>query len=895
MKRIVILLPALALVSLAPLKLQAIEESSSLKCYLSAGFLAPSDAPVVSRKYAPDREVQMLHLAIDVTPNFSNRTIEATTTLRFKATSKPVLELKFDAFLLRVRTVTSTVKLQAYQSADEQLIVTFAEPIAPGQEAGVTVTYSAEPTEGIYFRTPEMGYKPGDTHLFTQGEEIEARHWFPCLDSPNQRFTSEVTCRVPDGMTVISNGRLVSQDKDAATGLTAFHWSQEKPHSSYLITLCAGTFKKLEDKLGDLPLTFYTPASEFAQAANSFRDTKDIMEYFQQDIGVPYPWAQYAQVCVNDFVAGGMENTSATTLTDSTLFTDATENIHSSEDLVAHELAHQWFGDLVTCKDWANVWLNESFATYYETLYRGHKHGRDHLLYELYDRIHQITGIPNDVNPIVRRNYDKPREMFGYLTYPKGSLVLHMLRSQLGDDMYRRCIKTYLERHQLQNVVTEDLRAVIEELTGRSYDQFFDQWVYHAHHPELDVNYNWDEQSALARISVRQNQTVSDAVLLFNFPFTVRFKGKFGVTNVTMQVTKKEEDFYFPLPSGPEVVRLDPDCALLAKISFSPSRAMLNAQLADSSDMLGRLYAIEQLSSRRDHEAVAQLKKALNEDVFYGVRIEAARALRNIHSDEARDALLASREQPDARVRAQVIGTLGAFYSEKICDTQLGTTKSEKNPEIVATAIRDLSYCSKPEVHDTLVRYLNSNSYRNELADAAIGAMRGQDDPVFIDPLLDALTRREAEFTTGGFARAIETLAYLARNEEKKDKVREFLIRQVNHKKRGVHLASIRSLGTLGDPKAIAVLTTFTLATGESLERGSAERAIADLRAGRKPIDDYKNLRQDVLELQKANRELRKEMDDLKKITEATPAPAAGAPPGKNAPAKKPKDPKPKS
>ena len=209
------------------------------------------------------------------------------------------------------------------------------------------------------------------------------------------------------------------------------------------------------------------------------------MAFFEQEIGVPFPWAKYYQTCVNDFVAGGMENTSATTLTDATLFKDDTENIRNSQSLVSHEMAHQWFGDLVTCKDWSHVWLNEGFATYYQVLYDGWKNGHDALLYDLYANARSVTSVVSDTNAIVRRNYDDPFDMFNYLAYPKGGWVLHMLRSQLGKDLYRQCIKTYLERHRYGNVTTEDLRAVIEELSGRPYDQFFDQWLYHAHYPEL--------------------------------------------------------------------------------------------------------------------------------------------------------------------------------------------------------------------------------------------------------------------------------------------------------------------------------------------------------------------------------------------------------------------------
>ncbi len=663
-------------------------ESAAIRCAKSASFLAPVDAPD-HRKYAPDREVQMVHLALDVTPDFAQRTITATAVLRFKPVLKPVQEVKFDAVDLNVQSVTATEKIQAYQATDKQLIVTFAESIPADKEVTVTVNYSATPAHGLYFRTPEMGYKVGDTHLFSQGEEIEARNWYPCLDSPNQRFTSEITCRVPEGMTVISNGRLVSESKDPASGLMAIHWSQEKTHANYLITLVAGYFKKLEDKAHNVPLAFYTPPSEFPEAATSFRDTRDMVEYFEEEIGVPYPWAKYDQVCVNDFVAGGMENTSATTLTDSTLFTDATENIRDSEGLMSHELAHQWFGDLVTCKDWSHIWLNEGFATYYETLYGGHKHGRDALRYEMYQRARQITGMTGDTTPIVRRDYDQPSEMFGYLAYPKGSWVLHMLRCQLGEQLYRQCIKTYLERHQYGNVVTEDLRAVIEELSGRSYDQFFDQWLYHGRFPDLEVDYSWDEMAKQAKVSVRQTQPVDQNVLLFNLPLTLRFFMKTGVVDRVIQVSRRQEDFHLPLASAPERVRVDPDCTLLAKIKFGISQAMLNAQLADQTDVIGRLLALEQLSGKRDKETVAKLRDTLNHDSFYGVRNEAAQALRSAHTDEALEALLASTKQSDARVRRQVADAICGFYADKAFEAERGMLREEKNPDILATVLRN--------------------------------------------------------------------------------------------------------------------------------------------------------------------------------------------------------------
>ena len=183
--------------------------------------------------------------------------------------------------------------------------------MAPGAEAGVTITYHAQPERGLYFRTPEMGYKPGDTQVWSQGEAELHRYWFPGYDYPNERFTSEVICHVPEGMEVISNGTLVSQAK-GADGLVAWHWMQDKPHVNYLVALAAGYFHKIEDKAGELPLAVFVPPSEKEQAANAFRDTKTIIDFYQRETGVPFPWDKYYQVYCLDFLAGGMENTSCT-------------------------------------------------------------------------------------------------------------------------------------------------------------------------------------------------------------------------------------------------------------------------------------------------------------------------------------------------------------------------------------------------------------------------------------------------------------------------------------------------------------------------------------------------------------------------------------------------------
>lgn len=420
--------------------------------------------------------------------------------------------------------------------------------------------------------------------------------------------------------------------------------------------------------------------------------------------------------------------------------------------------------------------------------------------------------------------------------------------------------------------MTEDLNAVLEELSGRSFDQFFDQWVYHARQPELDIEQSWDEKTRLARVTVRQTQAINENVFLFNFSLTVRFKSKAGVVERTVTVKEKAEDFYFALPQAPDVVRVDPHLAVLAKVNFKVPNTMLRAMLAERDDVLARLNAIDQLESKMDHESVALLKEALNDDPFYGVRMRAASALRAIHTDEALEALLASTGQPDARVRRQVVIEMGGFYREAAYELARKTLDSEKNPDIIASALGTLGAYPRPEVKTALLKYLNSQSFHNHLADAAIAAMRAQDDAAFIEPLRETLVRREAEFESRTLAQGLGALAWLARRQDNKDAVRELILRHANHSRKPVQLAALAALGTLEDTRALPVLEKFAAAAKESPERIAAEKSIAAINAARKAPAELGELRKELLDLQKDNRELRKEFDVLKKKLEATAA-----------------------
>ena len=827
---------------------------------------------IPGRKYARDRRADILHVKLDVTPDFAKRTVSGTATLRFKPIAMPLEQLELDAVDLKIASITAVgAQVAEHQVTNDKLIITFAKAIAPDAEATVTVTYSAQPEHGLYFRTPEMGYKAGDTQVWSQGEAEEHRFWFPSYDYPNERFTSEVICHVPESMQVISNGSLQSE-KPGDNGLVTFHWLQDKPHVNYLIAMAAGHFHKLEDKAGNLPLAMLVPPSHTAQAANAFADTRKIIEFYQKEIGVPFAWDKYYQIYCLDFIAGGMENTSCTFEAADMLFNSDTEQLRSLHELDAHETAHQWFGDLVTCRDWSHLWLNEGFASYYTVLYQEQKLGTDEMKYSLWKEAQQVFQA-NDNRPIVWPDYGDPMQQFDTRAYPKGAWVLHMLRSQLGADLYRKCIKTYLERHRSSIVRTEDLQDIIEEVSGLSFDQFFDQWLFHGGVPELKVDYSWDASSKQARITVRQTQKLSDQVRLFRVPLPVGFAipGQKELLRVKADVSKDVEDFYFHLPAQPELVRIDPDYTVLAKIAFNPPGAMLDKQL--QSDVIGRLLAISSL----DDKHIDKLGKALREDGFYAVRAEAAKALAKIAEPEARAALIAgSSNQPDARVRRTVVQSLAALNTPESQETLWKMAQTEKNPDILASIIETWSARpGNPAVAAELRKQLKATSYNSALQIAAIRALRAQDDESAVPDLLARLQTlndlRGRDATT-----ALDALAFLARRPTNahRDAVREFLTPKLTDPRNDWRLASTRALGTLRDPKALAVLDPMLSGGNDRNDpvREAAAKSVQDIRAGLESPADLKKLWDRVQQLQKQAEEQQKELETLKKKSQPAAA-----------------------
>lgn len=835
-------------------------------CQIPAGAAAVGVGP----KYAPARVVDVLNLRIDVTPDFAEKTIVGETRITFAPLAEPRREVQLDAVDLRIEEVTATRPLESHHVTDEHLTLLFAEPIPLGEEVTVTVRYTAEPKKGLYFRTADMGYPEGEDHIWTQGETHEARHWFPCFDYPNERSSTEVVCRVPRDMTVLSNGKKLSESVDQKTGLKAVHWRQQKPHANYLVCLVAGYLHELKDESNGVDLGFYSQPGYAEVAANSFQDTAAILAFYEEETGVAYPWDKYDQVTIRDFYWGGMENTTLTTLTHQTLYDDTAETLKSSRNLDAHELAHQWFGDYVTCKDWSHLWLNEGFATYYTHLYDGHKLGRDHLLYGLYRDAEQKV-LPNtnkNTRPIVFRDYKDPWDQFDWRAYPKGGWVLHMLRSRLGVDLYRAGVKRYLEEQALSDVVTDDLRQAFEEVSGRPLDAFFDQWVYHGGAPRLTVSHRWLAAEKLLKVTVSQAEPKKGETLLFTFPVTVRSHVGDQTIDKEFQVDSLQHDFYVQLPAQPDVVRFDPHYTLLAEVAYSKPQKMLEAQLRLEEDVIGRLRAAEALGKKDNKQATKALAEALESDPFYGVRLAAADALKKQATDTALNALIATREQDDARSREAIARALGDFYDPKARDALLDTARNDPNPGVRGAALRGLAKYPTKEAAETLAAALESDTFNNDLAVAAIRATGRRRDPALREPLLAALEDRRFDLPGQEYRPGpsrdplLNALARVWRDAEDKSPARELLAERLTDPSEAVRLGAIEALGLLGDSRAAAVLEDLSGQGGKAADK--AKKALTELE--KEPTstpEAVTKLQEQLRDLSAAQKKLQSKLDEL--------------------------------
>jgi aminopeptidase N len=818
----------------------------------------PFTLPSSTRHFERDRPFAIEHLALEITLDVSERAIRSRAMLDVRRVDPAADELALDAVGFEMGEVVVDGKQAVWRYDGRELRVAVASAL---DEFRVSVSYRAAPRRGLYFLEPDEHYPSRPRQVWSQCQEEDARHWFPCQDSPHVKMTTELTAHVPPGWTALSNGVLVSRRAEKGkNGSATYHWKMGEPHPSYLVTLVAGEFAEITDKVRvgdrDVPLSYLVPTGREDDARRTFARTAEMVKHFSEVTGVPYPWSKYAQVVVSDFIFGGMENTTATTMYEHILL-DARAAIDvTSDDLIAHELAHQWFGDYVTCRAWYEGWLNEGFATFFEHVWREKHLGRDEYDFGLKVDLESYLAEAHSRyrRPIVCQDYDAPLDLFDRHLYEKGGLVLHALRAELGDALFWRGVRAYLARHARGVVETRDLQRAFEEASGRGLGRSFEQWLYKPGHPEMDVEISW--QKGVLSVATKQTQPTSDGVpACFELELPVDLgDGDGRVVRRTMRVTEKQQTVALAAPTRPAFVVVDPDARILGEVRLKIPADMLREQLASAPTARGRWLAAQAMAKLDDPQTIAALAKVLADSrQFWGVRGECAAALGKMRVREGFDALKNARQIEHPKVRRAVVDALGNFRTTDAMEAIKPLALRDDSYLVESEAARALGRTRQSAAFDVLVDLLERPSWFDVVRAGAIDGMAALRDD-------RAVPHVTARVRYGHPPRARRAAAMALPKLASDRRAREALEQLLDDSDPLLRVDAVRALGELGDNKARPALRQRLETDLDARVRRRIREVMRDLAEPRRAAEQ---LREEVEKLQSEHVDLKTRLAKL--------------------------------
>jgi aminopeptidase N len=836
-------------------------------------------------QYNPDRPGQVKHIFLDLSLDIPNQIVSGTCKITLAPIRDGVERLHLDAVNLNIESVAVAETAQKFDYDGEHLDIQLSSPTQVNRRLEIIISYSVEkPQRGIYFIQPDEHYPDKATQVWTQGEDEDSRFWFPCFDYPGQLSTSEIRVKVPKPMMAISNGTLVATSEDGENkDITIYHWLQKQVHPTYLMTLAVGDFAEIRDEWHGKPVTYYVEKKREADAKRTMGKTPQMMEFLSEKYGYIYAFPKYAQVCVDDFIFGGMENTSTTLLTDRCLLDEkATVDNRNAESLVVHELAHQWFGDLVVIKHWSHAWVKEGMASYSEVMWTEHEYGSSEADYYRLQQARRYIAEDSSRyrRPMVTHVYREAIELYDRHIYEKGSCVYHMIRAQLGEDLFWQAIGEFVNNNAHQTVETIDLLRAIEKATGCNLTFLFDQYVYRGGHPDFKVAYAWDGDANLAKVSVTQTQVTSDDkndASLFNLKIPIGF-GYIDRTDelkvFTVRVSDKEQSFYFPLEKKPDFISFDVGNHYLKTVTLEYPIPELKAQLLHDANPVSRIYAAEALAKKSGLEALKALSESLKNDAFWGVRVEVAKQLAQIQLDQVFDVLVEYLSDENPYVRRAVTSSLGkiktiesyealkklseagddSYYVEAAAAASIGS--------IAATVGED-----KPEEAEVLKLFeniLQSKAGWNEVvrngAIAGLSELKTSEAALNLifdytklgvpQPLrlgaIRALGKISVGQNTVNLSRILERLTKLSQET--------FFLNQV---------AVASALGQMENKKAIGILRTLAEQTPDGRVRRYAEEEIQKVVQKTSSDNAVNDLRSELEQLKQQNQKLRSRLESL--------------------------------
>ncbi|MGE0710386.1 MAG: M1 family aminopeptidase [Planctomycetota bacterium] len=850
--------------------------------------LARADEPL---RYPKDRPVDVERIDLDLDVDLKQKTVAGSAVLTVKAL-RDVGALELDAVDFELGGVFLAEGHAPLRHGYDGKKLRVHLPLARGMRTKLEVQYRIkDPEGGLHFYGPTPDAPQVPYQVWSQGESLDNRYWFPCMDHPDERQATSLTVHVDDGLTVISNGKALGKEQ-GQDGRVTWRFVQERPHVAYLVTLVVGTFAAVEEApwRGKVPLTWYVPPARRDDAARSFSRTRDMLDLFSARTGQDYPWPKYEQVVVEQFNNGGMENTGATTLNERTLHDERAHLDYSSDGLVSHELAHQWFGDLLTCRDWAHIWLNESFATYFAAVWTEHSRGEVEYELELFGNAEGGMRA-GEKRPIVDRRYSSPEMMFDGRAYPKGSAVIHMLRRQLGEEVFWEGIRRYVHDFQDRCVETSDLRRSFEAVSGLNLERFFQQWTERPGHPVLEVRVEPDPARGLLSVVIEQKQA-GDA---YHFPAELLLRFGDEELRQTFPVTSKLERFTLAHKGPLTYFRFDPrEAVILKDLTVHKGRPLWIEQLRRG-DAVGKVRAARFLAKDARPDGRAALRQALKEEQEWGVRAALCEALGGIDTPEDRDALLAAASgDKHPKVRRAALDALARRRKDVAVAKAVAELLAKGDPSYYVEAAATAVYARAAEAPRALLeQQLVKDSHNQVVRLAALEGLRSLDDPELVPLFIRYLAPTEEPRVRGVAAQALSVAGLPGAPEARVKQALEALRPLLRARARRARSAALEALAAFGERARPLLDEVDRLAELDKSERNreQAKKTAGAIRNGEPPHEQLRRLRDQTAELEKAKKALEARLQKLEAALEAlqkekeekrkqvqAPAPTPGAP-----------------
>ena len=757
---------------------------------------------LIGSNSTPNRQVDILHSIIDIKVDIISEQVIGKVSHKFSPLGISVSSFDLDAEDMVIRRVRLGNKDIPFFQSEKKLHIDLIKNYSWSDTLDLTINYSANPRTGLYFFKPDSLYPNRKLQAWTQGEETDNHHWVPLYDYPNERATFECKITVDKNLKAISNGELVSI-KDNKDDTRTYHWRENFAMVSYLISFVIGDYVKIEDNYEDLPVAYWVYPENQSEAFRSFGKTPDMLKYFNKLTGVSYPFEKYDQIIVSEFMWGGMENITLTHNTDRTMHDSKAQPDHSSDGLVAHELAHQWYGNMITTRNWANIWLNEGFATYFSRLYLTKDLGEDE---GDYIRFNEIRGFKSadkrKRRPTVDYNYEEPFELFSSHVYAKGSLILNMLHDVLGDDGFWRSIKHYTAKNKLKNVETVDLKKSIEVTTGQNLDWFFKQWVYEPGFPDYDVSWTYNQRNKLLSLRVKQIQDLK-TTSLFKMPINVLIDNG-TVEEHVIWVEDLDSVFKIHTDKRPRMVVFNSGLKVPSNLKMQKSVSDLKYQLVNAPNVLDRIWASQQLSKKKGRKIVEYaLSESARRDSFWAVRSEAYSSLGKLKTKaNQEDFQWIKNNEKDNRVKRSFIRSLRHQLNDNDVSRFLeDIIISDTSYYSIADAIRVLSVVDSSKAKDHVAKLLNTESHNDVIRKSAL-SYYGQVKTMSNYNRLKEL----AEYGKFSWASRSTIIYELSKYQKTRPKTYDYILSFFDDKDRFVRMAVIAQIGNFGNESNYGLL-----------------------------------------------------------------------------------------